>query len=73
MEDENGEEEMTEDNGEYDSEDEYTEENAEEMAELERRKQARYDIMLKYLIKTKTKDELAQVIQEMTAKCEELG
>ena len=71
MENEDGEEEMTEDN--YDSDDEYTEENEEEMAELERRKQARYDIMLKYLIKTKTKEELAQVIQEMTAKCEELG
>ena len=71
MENEEGEEEMTEDN--YGSEDENTEENEEERAELERRKQARYDIMLKYLIRTKTKEELAQVIQEMTAKCEELG
>ena len=49
---------MTEDNGEEGTE---QLENEEEMAEIERRRQARYDIMLKHLIKTKTKAELAQV------------
>ena len=49
---------MTEDYGDDGSE---LFENEEDAAELERRRQARYDIMLKYLIKTKTKEELAQV------------
>ena len=49
---------MTEDYGDDGSE---LFENEEDAEELERRRQARYDIMLKYLIKTKTKEELAQV------------
>ena len=49
---------MTEDFGDDGSE---LFENEEDAEELERRRQARYDIMLKYLIKTKTKEELAQV------------
>ena len=61
---------MTEDYGDDGSE---LFENEEDAEELERRRQARYDIMLKYLIKTKTKEELAQVQQEMTSKCAELG
>ena len=70
IEHEAGEEEMTED---YDCEGSEQFENTEEAEELERRRQARYDIMLKYLIKTKTKEELAQVQLEMTSKCAELG
>ena len=61
---------MTEEK-EYDSEEDDIDDEA--LAELERKRQARFDIMLKYLIKTKTKEELAQVIQEMTAKSQEMG
>ena len=53
-------------------EEEEEEDDAEE-EEKERRIQARYDIMLKYLIETKTKEELAQVLQEMSERCPDLA